>query len=89
MKTFNELKEFCDEKIKQYPQHLSSYRREISAAKRYYDNGRNLHQELTNKKQTLSKRYIIPFLLGFTTEVNGKKPEQEQVKAGEGSIPVI
>ncbi len=85
MNNFNELKTFCDEKIKQFPQYLSAYRREISAAKRYYDNDRNLYQELIEKKETLSKRYIIPFLLDLTTEVNGLKPELIQVKAGANS----
>ena len=80
--TYEELKEYCDEKIKQFPKYLSSYKREISAAKRYYENDRNLHQELIDKKDKLNNRYIIPFLLGLTKEVNGKKPELIQVKNG-------
>jgi hypothetical protein len=89
MKTYEELKAFCDEKIKQFPQYLSTYKREISAAKRFYDNDRNLYQELVDKKEKIDKRYIIPFLLELTNEVNGKNPELIQVKFGEFSLPDV
>jgi len=66
--TYKELKECCDKKIKDYPQYEKMYRREIILAKHYYDNGRNLYEELTTKP--IKNKYVIPFLLGITNEVD-------------------
>ena len=79
---YEELKKYCDNKIKEYPQYLKKYKREIIIAKRFYDNGRNLYQELTDNKEKISHRYIIPFLLGYTDEVLDLPMEMEQVKSG-------
>lgn len=81
MKTYKELKDFCDEKIKEFPQYLKKYKKEIRVAERFYTNGRNLYSELFEKKP--DNRYIIPFLLGITLNVDeSKEPEYIQVKAG-------
>jgi hypothetical protein len=82
MNTFEELKSFCDKEIVKYPQYKKRYNREIAFAKIYYNNGRNLYNELNETKESLSKRYIIPFLLGFTNEVIDLEPEFIQVKDG-------
>lgn len=81
--TYEELKSFCDTEIKKYPQFKSRYIKEIIIAKRFYDNGRNLYKELVEKINELSKRYIIPFLLGLTNEVIDLPPEMVQVKFGD------
>ena len=78
--TYKELKDFCEEKIKEYPQYLDRYRKEILLAKRYYDNSINLVDLLRSKKP--SNRYIIPFLLGITIEVEDKEFEYKFVKTG-------
>ena len=75
---YEELKKYCDNKIKEYPQYLKRYKKEIIIAKRFYDNGRNLYKELTSNKDKLSRRYIIPFLLGYTNEVLDLPMEMEQ-----------
>jgi hypothetical protein len=82
LETFKELKAFCDEKIKDYPELEKKYRKEIIIAKRFYDNDKNLFKELNKKKDKISKRYIIPFLLGLTDEVIDKEWEYTQVKSG-------
>ncbi len=87
--TYEELKNYCDKEIQKYPQYLLAYKREMLAAKRFYDNGRNLHKELLEKKDKIDKRYIIPFLLGITNEVIDKKPNLIQVKNGSFSLPDI
>ena len=86
---YEELKKYCDKKIKEHPQYLKKYKKEIIIAKRFYDNGRNLYQELTDNKEKISHRYIIPFLLGYTDEVIDLPIEMEQVKSGaSGGIDV-
>lgn len=68
MNTFRELKKYCDLKIKEFPQYEKLYKKEILLAKRYYDNEINLYEELKNKE--IKNKYIIPFLLGFTNEID-------------------
>lgn len=81
---YEELKEFCDEKIKEFPQYKNRYIKEISKAKIAYDNKINLFKELKKNEKELSHRYIIPFLLGFTTEVLDLPIELKQAKSGGG-----
>lgn len=82
MNGYNELKEFCDrEAEKKIPKEdIPFYRREIKAAKRFYDNGRNLYNELKSKKP--NNKYIIPFLLGITDSYTKDKIDLIQVKDG-------
>lgn len=82
MKTFKELKNLCDKKIVNYPELKKKYDKEIIIAKRFYDNERNLYEELINSKKQISTRYVIPFLLGLTNEVSDKQFEYIQVKPG-------
>lgn len=70
MKTYRELKKYCDEKIKKYPQYEKMYRKEIVMAKRYYGNNRNLFEELSSKK--IKNNYVIPFLLEITNNVKNE-----------------
>jgi DNA polymerase III subunit alpha len=81
--TYKELKDFCDEKIKEYPQYLDKYKEEIHLARRYYDNKIDLVELLKSKPP--STRYIIPFLLGITNEVSDKEWEYKFVKSGGSS----
>lgn len=79
---YKELKKYCDEKIKKYPEHEKKYKKEIIIAKRFYDNNRNLFDELTNAKEKISTRYVIPFLLGLTKKITDEPFEYIQVKSG-------
>jgi len=82
--TYKELKKFCDEKIKEYPQYEKAYRKEIIVAKRFYDNGRNLFEELSGEKRNITNnKYIIPYLLGNSKNVDENQvPDYIQVKSG-------
>ena len=63
--TYKELKKFCDEKIKEYPELEAAYKKEIIVAKRFYDNGRNLFEELSERRDEIADGFIIPALLGY------------------------
>ena len=83
--TYEELKAKCDEALRliKDEEFLKRYKREISAAKRYYDNKRDLYEELLKRKDEIDNRYTIPYLLGLTKEYNlSEQPELVQVKAG-------
>lgn len=82
METYRELKNFCDNKIKQFPKYEKKYKKEIIVAKRFYDNGRNLFKELMNSKKKPFTRYVIPFLLDLTNKVTNENFEYVQVKSG-------
>ena len=82
---YTDLKKICVEKIKEYPDLQKKFRKEIIIAKRFYDNKRDLYEELKDAYDNgkhISKRYIIPFLLGFTNEVIDLKEEYIQVMPG-------
>jgi len=80
--TYEKLKEFCDKEIINFPQYNKKYKKEIFYAKSYYDNKRNLYEELKERIEYISERYIIPFLLGFTNKVIDLEPDLIQVKEG-------
>ena len=87
MKTYRELKKYCDEQIKHHPHYEKMYRKEIIMAKRYYDNGRNLYEELNSKE--IKNNYVIPFLLGITGKVKNEKLKTcFVVEGGSGGIDV-
>ena len=83
MKTFKEVKSFCDEKIKEYPEYLKRYKKEISSFNRFFKNDRNILEEFENNKSKIDNRYVIPFLLGYTNKVDLEKSlDMIQVKPG-------
>lgn len=87
IKTYEELKSYCDEKAQSLltEEQLKKYKKEIFLAKRYYDNGRNLYQELIDRKDELDNGYFIPFLLDITSSVDDKELRYIQVKDIVGS----
>ena len=78
--TFKELKDYCDIEISQYPQYLEKYKKEITLARRYYDNDIDLIELLNTKFP--STKYVIPFLLGLTEKVTNEEWEYKFVKSG-------
>lgn len=83
MKTYDELKSFCDKEIEKYPEYLKRYRKEIAVAYRVYSEKRNLYEEFIKRKEELDNRYVLPFLLGLTDKVDmDKYPEYIKVKEG-------
>ncbi len=84
--TYKKLREFCDKKIKEYPElDGKKYRREMLLAKYYYDNGVNLVEYLKENLNKVSNRYYIPFLLGITDPISDKEWEYKFVKEGGSS----
>jgi hypothetical protein len=80
---FKNMKEFCDEKIKEYPEFIDRYKKEIFALNRFEKNGRDIYKEFENKKDEIDNRYVIPYLLGFTNFVDLTKPlDMVQVRCG-------
>lgn len=82
---WKELKEKCDNSEKfggLTDEHIKLYKKEIVVAKRFYDNGRNLFEEMGAKKDSIQTNYVIPFLLGFTDFITDERQEYIQVKNG-------
>lgn len=80
---YTDIKNICDEKIKNYPEYEKRYKKEISALNRFFNNGRDIYQEFQEKKDKIDNRYVIPFLLGFTDVVDLNKPlDMVQVSPG-------
>lgn len=87
---YTEVKKICDEKIKEYPEYYKRYKKEIVVFKRFFKNGRDIISEFEEKKDRIDNRYVIPFLLGYTSSVDlSKEPEYIQVFPGaSGGIDV-
>lgn len=87
---YKEIKEFCDVEIKNYPDLLERYKKEIRRFSRFEKNGRDIFQEFQDRKDEINDAYVIPFLLGFTEKVDLTKPlETVQVVSGaSGGIDV-
>lgn len=80
---YREIKKLCDEKIKEYPDYLDRYKKEIIALKRYNSNGIDIYEQFENRKEEIDNRYVVPFLLGFTKDVDLNKPvDMIQVREG-------
>lgn len=86
MDTFRELKKYCDEAMKKYPQYEKKYKKELIYAKRFYNNGMNLVEML--KEGRPSTRYVIPFLLGLTEKVTNEEFEFKFFEAGNSAVDI-
>ena len=86
---YEELKKFCDEKIKDFPDYEKRYKKELVMIKRVYAAGRNLYDEFVEKKDLIDNRYVVPFLLDITKKIEDKIPEYIQILDGNsGGIDV-
>jgi hypothetical protein len=92
MKTWEKLKELCEKSdrfVELTDEQMKIYKKEIKIAKRFYDNGRNLYEELIEKQDALQTNYIIPYILRLTNSFTNEKQVYVQVKAGaSGGIDV-
>jgi hypothetical protein len=78
-----ELKKFCIKEVADHPEMKDRLGKELYRAKIAYDNKIDLVDELTKNKEKINNRYVIPFLLGLTKEVDLMKPiELKQTKGG-------
>jgi len=83
METFKEFKVFCDDKAKELPEELQKkYKKELTYAKRYYNNGINLYKYLAENSGKVKSRYIIPYLMGLTEEITDEEWDFKFVKTG-------
>jgi hypothetical protein len=90
--TFDELKSLCDnsKRIKLLSdEKLKQYKKELYRAKIFYENGRDLYDELEKRKDEIQKQYIIPYLLNFTNKLEEGELVYIQAKLGSsGGIDV-
>lgn len=84
MRTYKELKNFCDKEIKKYPELEKAYKKEIIVAKRFYDNGRNLYEELIERSEEIADGFIVPALLGLKDipRIDSIRKDYVQVRPG-------
>lgn len=81
--TYVELKNLIANKIKEYPQYKDRAIQELRRAKWADEDGINIADIILNSDKPCDNRYVIPFFLGKTTEVDLTKPlETIQVKEG-------
>lgn len=85
LKTWESLKNLC-EKSDRFQElteeQMKKYKKEIAVAKRFYDNGRNLYEELVENQSVLKTQYAIPYILGLTEKLTDEPQEYVQVKPG-------
>lgn len=88
--TFEELKKLVAEKIKQYPEYKERAIKELRRAKWANEDGINIADMILNSDKKCDNRYVLPFFLGKTSEVNLEKPlEVINVKgAGTGGLDI-
>ena len=78
---FKEFKELALSKRNRVPEeYLKFFDRELKYSERYYNNGRDLFAELTEKKP--KKATPLLFALGFCDSIEDTKLEMVQVKSG-------
>lgn len=84
MKTYKELKKYCEDWEEKHPGIVDKkkLRKELILAKRYYDNGINLDEYLSENAKNVSCRYCIPFILGITKKIVDKGWEYKFVREG-------
>jgi hypothetical protein len=81
LKTYEEFLELCSSKRKLIPEeHLKLFDKEVKYAKRFYDNGRNLFEELQERRPTA--KTPLMFALGYSQTIEDKHLKMVQVKPG-------
>ncbi|MFW6225629.1 MAG: hypothetical protein ACOC3V_01555 [bacterium] len=92
MKDWKILKEKCEinSRFKNLTEdQIKQYKKEMIVAKRAYDNGINLLNRFEENKNNIQKHYVIPYLLGYTNEIENGTLKYVQVSAGaSGGIDV-
>lgn len=88
--TFEELKELVSNKLKEFPQYKNRAIMELRRAKWCNDDGVNIADMILNSDKPCDNRYVLPFFLGKTTEVDLSKPlEVVNIKgAGSGGLDI-
>lgn len=75
---FEELKTFCSDKLKEYPQYKDRLIKELYRARIAYANGINMLDTIKSYKGNISDAYVLPYLLGLTDKVDLEKPVEIQ-----------
>ena len=76
--SFEDLKNICAAKLKEYPQYKDRMIKELYRAKIAYDNGINMIDTIKSFKGNISDAYVLPFLFGLTNKVDLEKPLEIQ-----------
>lgn len=80
---FDELKNLVVQKLKEYPEYKERAIKELRRAKWLIKDGINIADEILNSDKKVDNRYVLPFFLGKTKEVDLSKPlDVVQVKRG-------
>lgn len=83
--TFEELKELVVKKIKEYPEYKERAIMELRRAKWCNEDGINIADMIINSDKPCDNRYVLPFFLGKTKEVDLSKPLEVVNVCGAGT----
>lgn len=88
--SFEELKELCRAKLKEFPQYAERCVIELKRAKICYeDNNFDVAKEIIDLGDNCSDAYVLPFFLGVTKSVDLTKPiEYENFSSGSGGLDI-
>lgn len=88
--SFEELKELCKTKLKEYPQYTERCVKELKRAKICYeDNNFDVVKEIMDLGNDCSDAYVLPFFLGVTKTVDLTKPiEYKNFVIGSGGLDI-
>lgn len=87
--SFDDLKSFCVEKLKEYPQYKDRLIKELYRARIAYNNGINMIDTIKSFKGNISDAYVLPFLFGITDNVDLTKPlEVQSLGIGSGGLDI-
>lgn len=76
--TFEDLKQICSSKLKEYPQYKDRLIKELYRARIAYNNGINIIDTIKSFKENISDAYVLPFIFGLTDKVDLEKPLEIQ-----------
>lgn len=83
--TFDELKELVVTKIKEYPEYKERAIMELRRAKWCNEDGINIADMIIKSDKSCDNRYVLPFFLGKTKEVDLSKPLEVVNHNGQGT----
>ena len=85
--TFTEFKTKCFKAIKKYPELRKDFIHEFMYAKNFYKNKIDLLSVFESGKKITGK-YIIPYILGYTSKVEEKFKTQQVITGASGGIDI-
>ena len=80
------LKKQCLEELKKHPELKNRFTREFMYAKNFYKNGIDLIEAFNSNE--ITGKYVIPYLLGYTNEIEDSLKTVQVVNGASGGIDV-